>query len=61
MIWGPNAIDGMVGSVPGLAGAMKAVAKSVAYTEGDTVSFRSPSVPYPRFDWTDAEFEFNFK
>ena len=61
MIWGTDAIDGMVGSAPGLTGAMKAVAESVAYTTGETMGCSSPSVPHPRFDWTDAVFEFNFK
>ena len=28
---------------------------------GGAVSCSSPSVPQPRFDWTDAAFEFNFK
>ena len=51
----------MVGSAPGFTGAMKAVVESVAYTSGDTVSYSIPSVPQPRFDWTDAGFEYNFK
>ena len=61
MIWGPDAIDGMVGLAPGLNIAMEAVAESVAYMAGEAVSCSSPSVPQPRFDWTDAAFEFNFK
>ena len=28
---------------------------------GDTVSWRRPRVPQQRLDWTEAEFEFNFK
>ena len=28
---------------------------------GDTVSSRIPRVPHQRLDWTEAEFEFNFK
>ena len=28
---------------------------------GDTVSWRRPRVPHPRLDWTEAEFELNFK
>ena len=51
--------DGGIGA--GLTVAMKAVAESVAYMTGKTVSCRSPSVPHPRFDCTDAAFEFNFK
>ena len=61
VIWGPDTIDGMVGSAPGLTGAMKAVTKSVVYTAGETVNCRTLSVPHPRFDWADAAFEFNFK
>ena len=61
VILGPDAIDGMVGLAPGLTGTMKAVTESVAYTAGEAVSCRSPSVPHPRFDWTDAAFYFNFK
>ena len=30
-------IDGMVGSAPGLTEAMKVMAKSVAYTAGETL------------------------
>ena len=30
-------------------------------TTGDTVSWRRPRVPQPRLDWTEVEFEFNFK
>ena len=61
VIWGANTINGMVGLAPGLTGATKSVAKSVAYTAGETVSCKSPSVLHPSFDWTDAAFEFNFK
>ena len=61
MIWGPDAIYGMVVLAPGLIRVIKDVSESVVYTEGDMVSFSSPSVPQPRFDWTDAGFEFNFK
>ena len=28
---------------------------------GYTVSWRRPMVPYPRLDWKEGEFEFNFK
>ena len=61
MVWGPDAIYGIVGSAPELTGAMKAVADSVAYTPGGEVSYSSTSVPQTRFNWTDAAFEFNFK
>ena len=61
VIWGTNVINGMVGSAPGLMGAMKVVAESVAYTAGETVRCSSPSVPYLRFDWADAAFELSFK
>ena len=45
-----NVIDRMVGLAPGLTGVMKAVAESVAYTAGETLSCSSTSVPHPRFD-----------
>ena len=61
MIWGPDTVDGVVGSAPGLTGAMKSVAGIVAYTAEETVSCSSPSVPQPRLDWTDVAFEFNIK
>ena len=52
VIWGPDAINEMVGSAPGLTGAMKAVAESVVYTTGETVSWSMPSLPHTRFNWT---------
>ena len=54
-------INGMVGLETGLKGAMKAVDESVVYTAGKTVSCRSPSVPHPKYDLTDAAFELYFK
>ena len=51
----------MMGTEPGLMVTMKAVDDKVLQTEGDTVSWRSLRVPHPRLDWTEAEFEFNFK
>ena len=33
----------------------------VLLTAGDTVSWRRPRVPQPRLEWTEEEFEFNFK
>ena len=61
VIWEPNAINGMVVLAPGFTGVMKVMSKSDAYTAGETVSCRSPNVTHPRFNWTDAAFEFNFK
>ena len=40
---------------------MKAVDDKVLYTASDTFSWRRTRVPQPRLDWTEAEFEFNFK
>ena len=51
----------MMGTEPGLTGTMKAVDDKVLLTAGDTVSWRRPRVPHPSLDWTEAEFEFNFK
>ena len=61
MIWGLDTIDGMVSSALGLTGAIEALAKSVVYTVGETVSCSSTSVLQPRLYWTDAAFKFNFK
>ena len=61
MIWGTDTIDEIVGSAPGLTGAMKAEYESVAYMAGETVSCSSTSVPQPRFNWKDAAFQLNFK
>ena len=52
---------GMIGSEPWLTGTTKAVMDKVLYTAGDTVSWRRPRVPQPRFDWTEAAFELSFK
>ena len=51
----------MVGSAPGFTGAIKDVDESVAYTAGGTVRCSSPSVPHPRFYWTDVAFKLSFK
>ena len=40
---------------------MKVMDNKVLYTAGDTVSWRKPRMPQPRLDWTEAEFESNFK
>ena len=45
----------------GVDGQDKAVDEKLLYTAGDTVSWRRPRLPQPRLDWTEAEFEFNFK
>ena len=45
----------------GLMGTTKAVTDKVLNMAGDTVSWRRPRVPQPRFDWTDSAFELSFK
>ena len=52
---------GIIGSGPGLNGGTKVVVDKVAYTAGETVKNKRPSVPHPRLDCTDAVLEFNFK
>ena len=45
----------------GLTCTTKAVTDKLLYTAGDTVSWRRPRAPQPRFDWTEAAFELSFK
>ena len=52
---------GMIGSGPGLTGRTNIVVDKVAYTAGETVKNKRPSVPNPRLDCTDVTLEFNFK
>ena len=52
---------GMIGSGPGLTGGTNVVVDKVAYTAGETVKNKRPSVPHLRLDCTDATLEFNFK
>ena len=61
VIWGLDAIDGMVGLAPGLTGAMKVMSESVAYRTGETVRCSSPSMTHLKVDWTGAAFGFSFK
>ena len=51
----------MLCAEPGLKGTTEAVTDKVFYTAGDTVSWRSPRVPQPRLDSTEAAFELSFK
>ena len=51
----------MRGAEPGLTVTTKSVTDKVLYTASDTVSWRTPRVPQPRLDWTEAEFELSFK
>ena len=53
-IWGPVECSGIMGLDPGLTGMTKIEADKVAYTAGNTVRYRSPRVPHPRFDWTET-------
>ena len=59
-IWGPVECLGIMVSYPGLNGTTKIETDTVAYTAGDTVRYRSPRVPQPRFDWAETTLEFNF-
>ena len=52
---------GMAGPVPGLTGGTNATADRVSYSSGEIVRYNKPSFPYPRLDWTDAAFAFNWR
>ena len=54
-------LAGMSGEELGLTVTKKALTDKVLYTAGNTVSWRRPRVPQPRFDWTEAAFELSFK
>ena len=41
-------------------GENKIKSDKVAYTVVETVIYRNPRVPHPRFDWTKTALEFNF-
>ena len=45
---------------PGFVGTTNVVADNKAYTAGGTVRKRCPSVPHPRFEWTEAEHELRY-
>ena len=49
-----------MGSYSGLTGTTKIEADKVMYTAGDTVRYRSPRVPQPRFEWTKRALAFSF-
>ena len=50
-----------IGTVdPGFVGTTKVVADSKAYTAGGAVRGRCPSVPYSRFECTEAEHELRY-
>ena len=51
---------GIVTVYPGLAETTNVVADSKSYTAGGAVRERSPSVPHPRFECTEAEHELSF-
>ena len=53
-ITGPVISAGTVGSGPGLAGGMKGVKLRMLKTAGVTVRYSNPSVPSPRWDWTEV-------
>ena len=53
----PFAPVGMFDSGPGLTGGTNAIVDKVESTAGETVKNKIPSVPHPRLDCTDAEFE----
>ena len=44
----------------GIFGTMNIVADNKAYTAGGAVRERCPSVPHPRFEWTEAEHELRY-
>ena len=51
---------GIVTVDPGFLGTTNVVADNKAYTAGGAVRERFPSVPHPRFEWTEAEHEFRY-
>ena len=51
---------GIVTLDPGFVGTTKVVADNKAYTAGGAVRDRCPSVPHPRFEWTEAEHELRY-
>ena len=54
----PVALAVMTGVAPGLVGGTTRVFERVAYTVGERVRHRFPSVPQPMLVLTDAAFEF---
>ena len=57
----PLELVGMIGSCPGLTGGTNLVVDKEAYTAGETVKNKRPSVPHPILDCTDTALELNFK
>ena len=47
--------------VPPVNPGTNVVVDKVAYTTGEAVKYKRPSVPHPRLDCTDTAFKFNFK
>ena len=45
---------------PGFVGTKNVVADSKVYTVGGAVRERCPSVPHPRFEWTEAEHKLRY-
>ena len=51
---------GIVTVDPGFVGTTDVVSGNKAYTAGGAVRERCPSVPHPRFEWTEAEHELRY-
>ena len=51
---------GIVTVDPGFVGTTNVVADNKAYTAGGAVIVRCPSLPHPRFEWTEAEHDFRY-
>ena len=51
---------GIVTVDPRFVGTTNVVADNKAYTVGGTVRERCPSVPHPRFEWTEADHELRY-
>ena len=58
VICGPVLPVEMMGSCPGFGGSTRGVSFRVLNTDGVTVRNKYPSVPLPRWNWTDAAFAF---
>ena len=57
----PVLLAGMMGSEPGLAGRMQGVRLRVSKTAEVTVRYNRPSVPSPRWDWTEAALSLSWR
>ena len=51
---------GIVTVDPVFVGTINVVADSKEYTGGGAVRERCPSVPHPRFEWTEAEHKLRY-